>query len=74
MANHTTIEQTRKSLKLQRLMASMTLFFGVGLIIMAANNGEKPDSSPTMINGILTTVGGIAWIIGLRVAKWWHHD
>jgi hypothetical protein len=72
--NHTTIEHTRKSLKVQGLLATLTLVLGVGLVILGTSSEQKPEQNMAMMNGILTSLAGVVWVVGVRVARWWHHD
>jgi hypothetical protein len=41
---------------------------------MAGQTSEGPGKAAMMGNGGLTLFGGAVWLLGLRVAKWWHHD
>jgi len=60
-----TVQQTRKRIKVQQPFALVTFALGVGLMIMAGQTSEGPG---------LTLFAGVVWLLGLRVAKWWHHD
>jgi len=74
MARHSTVEQTKKSIKAQSLLAFLTAALGVGLIALSSNSGTETDNQATMAVGVLTMIGGAVWMMGMRVAKWWHHD
>jgi hypothetical protein len=69
-----TVQQTRKRIKVQQPFALATFALGVGLMIMAGQASEGPGKAAMMGNGGLTLFGGAVWLLGLRVAKWWHHD
>ena len=69
-----TVQQTRKRIKVQQPFALATFALGVGLMIMAGQSSVGPDKAAMMGNGGLTLFGGAVWLLGLRVAKWWHHD
>lgn len=71
---HVTVEQTKKSLKMQRLLAILTLLFGIGLVIAGQQTGQdKVDAQLTQVNGTLTIIAACIWIVVLRVLVWWHH-
>lgn len=69
-----TIQKTRKRIKVQQPFALATLALGAGLCIMAAQADKSAAENMTMANGILTTMAGIIWLGGLRIARWWFHD
>ena len=73
MANHSTVEQTKKSIKAQRFLAFLTAMTGIGLIAVSSNAGTETDNEATMAIGVLTLLGGAVWMLGMQVAKWWHH-
>ena len=68
-----TIQQTRKVIKIQQAIAMLVLVLGIVLTVMASSGPDAAKSSMTA-NGILTSIGGVVWLIGMRMAKWWHHD
>jgi hypothetical protein len=72
--SNVTVQLTRKSIKAQRPFALVTLVLGVALCVIGANSMESSSKSWTIGNGVLTTFGGVVWLSGLRLAKWWHHD
>jgi hypothetical protein len=69
-----TIQQTRKVIKIQQAIAMLVLVLGIVLTVMANSAGPDAAKSSMMANGILTSIGGVVWLIGMRMAKWWHHD
>ena len=69
-----TVQQTRKRIKIQQPFALATLALGVTLMVMGSQSGQQPENNASMANGILTAFAGLVWLLGLRVAKWWHHD
>lgn len=69
-----TVQQTRKRIKVQQPFAFLTVVLGVVLCLIAANDGVESSKWWTLGNGFLTTVGGVVWLSGLRLAKWWYHD
>lgn len=69
-----TVQQTRKRIKVQQPFALLTFALGIGLMMMAGQSAEGPDKAALMGNGGLTLFGGVVWLLGLRVAKWWFHD
>jgi len=69
-----TVQQTRKRIKVQQPFAFLTLVLGVVLVVMGSQSGQELTNNLTMGNGVLTTLAGVVWLGGLRVAKWWFHD
>ena len=69
-----TVQQTRKWIKVQQPFALLTFALGATLLIMGGQSADGPQKSAMMRNGALTLFGGAVWLLGLRVAKWWHHD
>jgi hypothetical protein len=69
-----TIQKTRKRIKAQQPFALATLGLGAGLCIMAAQSGKSTEENVMMLNGVLTIMGAVVWLGGLRIAKWWFHD
>jgi hypothetical protein len=69
-----TIQKTRKRIKVQQPFALATLALGAGLCVMAAQSDKSTAENMMMANGILTTLGGVVWLGGLRIARWWFHD
>jgi hypothetical protein len=68
-----TIQQTRKTIKIQKPFAVITLGIGAGLMLYASQSGERLPNNATMINGWLTCFAGVVWVSGLRLARWWYH-
>lgn len=66
------IELTSKKIKLQSLIASLLSFAGMGLLFTLLANHSQSTSS--FVFGSILTIGGLAWLIGSRTAKWWHHE
>lgn len=73
---HVTVEKTRKSIKIQRLIALMMILTGATLTIVGVLAAENEPQPSPVVSGIgsLITVGGIGWRIVLRALTWWHHD
>jgi uncharacterized membrane protein YciS (DUF1049 family) len=69
-----TVQQTRKRIKVQQPFAFLTLVLGVVLVVMGSQSGDQVANNYTLGNGVLTTMAGVVWMGGLRVAKWWFHD
>ena len=69
-----TIQKTRKRIKVQQPFALATLALGAGLCVMAAQSNKSAAENLMMANGILTAMGGVVWMGGLKLAKWWFHD
>jgi hypothetical protein len=69
-----TTQQTRKRIKIQQPFALLTLVLGVTLMIIGGQEPDGPQKTAMMGNGGLTLFGGVLWLMGLRVAKWWFHD
>ena len=69
-----TVQQTRKRIKAQQPLALLTFVIGVTLLMMGGQTEDSTQKATMMANGGLTLFGGAVWLLGLRVAKWWHHD
>lgn len=73
---HVTIEKTRKSIKIQRLLALMMILTGATLTVVGVLAAENEPQPSPVVSGIgsLIAVVGIVWRIALRALTWWHHD
>lgn len=71
MANHTTIEHTKKSLKLQQLLARLS--FISGLLMLWLSGGFQGSTTEAAVFGWVSLFGGIVWSLAVSMAKWWHH-
>jgi hypothetical protein len=71
---HVKTERTRKSLKLQQAVATITVATGIVLLIMSSQ-AEVPANgyNALAVNGWLTFMGGIIWNLFVRMMTWWHH-
>lgn len=69
-----TVQQTRKRIKVQQPFALLTFVLGMTLMFMAGQTDDASQKQAMMGNGGLTLFGGVVWLLGLRVAKWWFHD
>jgi len=69
-----TMQQTRKRIKVQQPFALLTFVLGVTLMVMGGQETDAAQKTAMMGNGGLTLFGGVVWLLGLRVAKWWFHD
>lgn len=69
-----TVQQTRKRIKVQQPFALLTFALGIGLLFMGGQSDDAAQKSAMIGNGGLTLFGGVVWLLGLRVAKWWFHD
>jgi hypothetical protein len=69
-----TIQKTRKRIKVQQPFALGTLALGAALCMMAAQSDKSAAENMMMANGVLTTMAGVVWVAGLRIARWWFHD
>lgn len=72
MGNHTTIELTKKSIKVQRLLARLTFFSGA--LMLWLSGGFQGSTNEAAVFGWVTFFSGIVWSLAVYVAKWWHHD
>jgi len=70
--DHVTIEQTGKSLKLQKVLATLTLVLGAILIAAGFQFASPEASRKTIANGWLTLAGGAIWLLSARALSWWH--
>ena len=70
---HVTIEKSRKSLKFQKLMATLTLILGVVLIVMGGSENGQDGMSQARLNGTLTVAAAIFWLGTTKALIWWHH-
>lgn len=70
---HVTVEATRKSIKFQQLLATLTVITGIVLLVVANQSPEDPAKEATIVNGTLTLTGGVIWSVFMRLARWWHH-
>lgn len=73
MADHVTVEGTRKSIKFQQLLATATIILGVVLLTVASQSNQGEARDATMLNGSLTLAGGAVWSGFMRMARWWQH-
>jgi hypothetical protein len=71
---HVTIEKSRKSLKFQKLMATLTLVLGVVLIVIGASDKGQDGMSPASLNGTLTVAAATFWLGTTKALIWWHHS
>lgn len=75
VTGHVTIEKTKKSLKLQQLLALLCLVLGITLVgvgVSSQEPGSKETSGLLMVGSPLCLLG-LAWRIITRVRIWWHH-
>lgn len=71
---HVKTEGTRKSLKLQQLLATLTVALGIVLLVMSSQVQVAENETNAMaLNGFLTLFGGIVWSLSVRAMIWWHH-
>lgn len=76
MKNHVTVEATRKFIKVQRLIALLVMFIGMGLMAFGASKSGTPEAEPGAVVagvGFLLLAVGIGWRVILRILQWWHH-
>ena len=71
--DHLTIEQTGKSLKLQKVLATLTLVLGAILVAVGFQYASPEAPAKTIGNGWLTLAGGAVWLLSAKVLAWWHH-
>jgi hypothetical protein len=71
---HVTIEKTGKGLKFQSILAWLTLLFGVGLCVAGYSERADGGLTETAVNGYWTIGSAVAWMVILRMLRWWHHD
>lgn len=71
---HVTIEKTGKGIKVQQMLAWMTLLFGVGLSIAGHTDRHAVGMTATAANGYLTVTSALVWMGFLRMIRWWCHD
>jgi hypothetical protein len=71
--NHVTIEQTGKSLKLQKVLATLTLVLGLIIVAVGFQYASPEASRKTIANGWLTLAGGAVWFLSAKALSWWHH-
>ncbi len=64
--SYVTTQMTAKSLKLQQVAAILLLIFGLSMVF------TSPEGNSPAIGG-LCTLGGLVWLIGVRIATWWRH-
>jgi FtsH-binding integral membrane protein len=75
-SGHVTTEATRKFIKVQRLIALVVMFVGMGLMMFGASKGNTPEraaGAAVAAVGFLLLMLGISWRVVLRVLQWWHH-
>jgi hypothetical protein len=70
---HVTTEKHRKSLKFQQLLATLTLAFGVALIVFGFQGSQPGKTSEAAVNGGITCFGGAVWLFITKALMWWHH-
>jgi len=66
------VERTSKSLKLQRLLAVLTVAIGVAMAI-AGCPAEDGRCGPAFPFGLLLAFAGSAWLVTVRILRWWRH-
>ena len=71
--DHVTIEQTGKSLKLQKVLATLTLVLGSIIVAVGFQYASPEASRKTITNGWLTLAGGAVWFLSAKALSWWHH-
>jgi hypothetical protein len=71
--DHVTVEQTGKSLKLQKVLATLTLVLGAILVAVGFQYASPEASRKTIGNGWLTLAGGAIWFLSAKALSWWHH-
>ena len=65
----TTIQETGKNLKIQQVLASLTMILGMTSCLMESN--QLP---PEEINfGVLIFLAGAFWLIWVQCSVWWRH-
>lgn len=71
---HVTIEKHGKSLKLQQLLSILTLVLGIILVVVGSQQiGQDGAIAASTVNGVLTTFGGVVWLVVVKILMWWHH-
>lgn len=72
---HVTVENTGKGIKFQQILAWLTMLFGAGLWMAGSTEpGAAAGPTETLKNAYMTMGGAAAWMVVLRVLRWWHHD
>jgi len=66
-----TIEKTAKKYRVQILIGVFLMILGF-LLIISSVSGQQLNVV-TGILGVLTTVGGVIWLIIAEFSSWWHH-
>ena len=72
---HVTTEATRKFIKVQRLIALMVMFAGIGLmgLGMSFPPEQNLERATIALPGMALLFFGMLWRLILRVLHWWHH-
>jgi len=75
VTGHVTIEKTKKSLKLQKLLSFVSIVLGITLVFAGMNSAgpESKEPSSLLMTGSLLFVLGLAWWIITRMRIWWNH-
>ena len=66
----TTIQETSKKLKAQKVIASLMFWFGFMWLVVDSNAIVRPGES---IAAPAITSLGFVWYIVTRIRIWWHH-
>ncbi len=70
MKGHVTIEQTKKSIKVQEIVS----FLFLGLCVLVLFIGLIGENESLITVGLIGLFVGSIWkYIFIRLQKWWHH-
>lgn len=67
----TTIQATAKRYKLQMLLSTLLVSFGVVVIIVGA---QEPGNDGPLLWGAAISALGLAWFLVVRFMAWWNHS
>lgn len=70
--NVTTTQLTSKSLKLQKLLAVITIFIGVTMSIVVMGSSQNTQDYPRV--PVIVLGVGLVWYVITRIRIWWSHD
>lgn len=66
-----TTEATGKGLKLQHILATLTLIAGVTMLMVGVQS--EPAQEETAVIGGLVAMFALGWLVLIRFLRWWRH-